>query len=63
MWLRLYVRAAIAIVLSIVVYVGIAPKLISSSDSSLVLIGILVAIIYPAVVGSYFYKKVRKFIK
>lgn len=63
MWLRLYLMALVAIIISLVLYVGLLPKMISASDSIAVLGGIFIALVWPAFVIFFFRKRVRKLLK
>ncbi|EBU2201821.1 hypothetical protein CTW94_07410 [Salmonella enterica] len=56
-WMRLYVSVALCLVASLVLYVGLLPKMISSNSTTLVLLGVLLALIYPAFVVLVFRTK------
>ncbi|EBW6611141.1 hypothetical protein FR224_16835 [Salmonella enterica subsp. diarizonae] len=58
-WMRLYVSVVVCLVASLVLYVGLLPKMISSNSTTLVLLGVLLALIYPAFVVLYFQNKTR----
>lgn len=63
MWLRLYLMALVAIVISLVLYVGLLPKMVSARDSLAVVGGIFIALAWPAFVVMFFRKRVRKLFK
>ncbi|EGV6511235.1 hypothetical protein E3K48_11885 [Salmonella enterica] len=56
-WMRLYVSVVLCLVASLVLYVGLLPKMISSNSTTLVLLGVLLALIYPAFVVLVFRTK------
>ena len=63
MWLRLYLMALVAVILSLLLYVGLLPKMVSARDSLAVVGGIFIALAWPAFVIIFFYKRVRKLLK
>ncbi|EAT1308158.1 hypothetical protein EX399_10265 [Salmonella enterica] len=58
-WMRLYVSVVLCLVASLVLYVGLLPQMISSNSTTLVLLGVLLALIYPALVILCFQNKTR----
>ncbi|EAS5032286.1 hypothetical protein D7X38_20970 [Salmonella enterica] len=58
-WMRLYVFIVLCLVASLVLYVGLLPKMISSNSTTLVLLGVLLALIYPAFIALCFQIKIR----
>ena len=63
MWLRLYLMALVAVILSLLLYVGLLPTMVSARDSLAVVGGIFIALAWPAFVIIFFYKRVRKLFK
>lgn len=63
MWLRLYLMALVATIMSLVLYVVVLPKMISAADSIAVVVGIFIALAWPAFIFVFFRKRVRKVIK
>ena len=55
------IRGLVIFVLALVIYGGLAPQLVSSNSTLLVLIGLVLAISFPILVGIYTYKKVKKY--
>ena len=55
--------ALVAIVISLVLYVGLLPKMVSAQDSLAVLAGIFIALAWPAFLVLFFRKRVRKLLK
>ena len=60
MWLRIYIKALVAVMLSGLMYGVALPHAVSAQDSLLVLAGIFGALAWPAVVIIYFRKELRK---
>lgn len=63
MWLRTYLMVMACLVVSAVLYAGLLPNMVSSSDSIAVCVGLLIAINWPVFVVWFFYKRIRKLIK
>ena len=61
--MKLTIYIVIAIILSIVLYVGILPAAISAKDTIAVLAGIAAALIYPVIVIRVFKRLLRKHLK
>ncbi|EHL7661541.1 hypothetical protein KE085_000812 [Escherichia coli] len=53
-WFRAYMWALVCVLVSLILYVGLLPRMISSDSSFLVLPGIFVALLYPAGVVRFF---------
>ncbi|EAW2090113.1 hypothetical protein CU622_15920 [Salmonella enterica subsp. enterica serovar Typhimurium] len=62
LWVRLYIYAVLCLIVSLVLYVWLLPNMISSNSTILVLLGVLLALIYPAFVVVFFREKTRKLI-
>ncbi|MXF04514.1 hypothetical protein [Escherichia coli] len=59
-WFSAYIRALLCVLLSVILYVGVLPRMISSDSSFLVLLGIAGALLYPAGVICFFRKYLRE---
>ncbi len=62
LWVRLYIYAVLCLIVSLVLYVWLLPNMISSNSTILVLLGVLLALIYPALAVVFFREKTRKLI-
>lgn len=62
LWVRLYIYVVLCLIVSLVLYVWLLPNMISSDSTILVLLGVLLALIYPAFAVVFFAKKSRKLI-
>lgn len=62
LWVRLYIYVVLCLIVSLVLYVWLLPNMISSDSTILVLLGVLLALIYPAFAVVFFRKKSRKLI-
>lgn len=62
LWVRLYIYAVLCLIVSLVLYVWLLPNMISSNSTILVLLGVLLALIYPAFAAVFFREKTRKLI-
>lgn len=62
LWVRLYIYAVLCLIVSLVLYVWLLPNMISSNSTILVLLGVLLALIYPAFAVVFFREKTRKLI-
>ncbi|PWD78459.1 hypothetical protein DEO61_09385 [Escherichia coli] len=62
LWVRLYIYVALCLIVSLVLYVWLLPNMISSDSTILVLLGVLLALIYPAFAVVFFREKTRKLI-
>ncbi len=62
LWVRLYIYAVLCLIVSLVLYVWLLPNMISSDSTILVLLGVLLALIYPAFAVVFFREKTRKLI-
>ena len=62
LWVRLYIYAVLCLIVSLVLYVWLLPNMISSNSTILVLLGVLLALIYPAFAVVVFREKTRKLI-
>lgn len=62
LWGRLYIYAVLCLIVSLVLYVWLLPNMISSNSTILVLLGVLLALIYPAFAVVFFREKTRKLI-
>ncbi len=62
LWVRLYIYVVLCLIVSLVLYVWLLPNMISSDSTILVLLGVLLALIYPALAGVFFREKTRKLI-
>ena len=47
-WFRAYMWALVCVLVSLILYAGLLPRMISSDSSFLVLLGIFIAMLYPA---------------
>ena len=56
LWVRLYIYAVLCLIVSLVLYVWLLPNMISSNSTILVLLGVLLALIYPAFAVVFFEK-------
>lgn len=54
LWVRLYIYAVLCLIVSLVLYVWLLPNMISSNSTILVLLGVLLALIYPAFAVVFF---------
>lgn len=63
MWLRKYLYVVVILIISGVLYGGVLPGLVSSPDTILVIIGIAVALMWPAVVVNFIYRQYKKVFK
>lgn len=61
-WVRLYIYVVLCLIVSLVLYVWLLPNMISSDSTILVLLGVLLALIYPAFAVVFFREKTRKLI-
>ncbi len=59
-WLRAYAWALVCVLASLILYVGLLPRMISSDSSVLVLLGIFIALLYPAGVVRFFSKYIKE---
>lgn len=57
LWVRLYIYVVLCLIVSLVLYVWLLPNMISSDSTILVLLGVLLALIYPAFAVVFFVKK------
>lgn len=62
LWVRLYIYVVLCLIVSLVLYVWLLPNMISSDSTILVLLGVLLALIYPAFAIVFFREKTRKLI-
>ena len=62
LWVRLYIYVVLCLIVSLVLYVWLLPNMISSNSTILVLLGVLLALIYPAFAVVFFREKNRKLI-
>lgn len=62
LWVRLYIYVVLCLIVSLVLYVWLLPNMISSDSTILVLLGVLLALIYPAFAVVFFREKTRKLI-
>lgn len=62
LWVRLYIYVVLCLIVSLVLYVWLLPNMISSNSTILVLLGVLLALIYPAFAVVFFREKTRKLI-
>lgn len=62
LWVRLYIYVVLCLIVSLVMYVWLLPNMISSDSTILVLLGVLLALIYPAFAVVFFREKTRKLI-
>ena len=62
LWVRLYIYVVLCLIVSLVLYVWLLPNMISSDSTILVLLGVLLALIYPAFAVVFFREKSRKLI-
>lgn len=60
LWVRLYIYAVLCLIVSLVLYVWLLPNMISSNSTILVLLGVLLALIYPAFAVVFFREKIRE---
>ncbi len=60
MWLRVYLQAVLAVIISFFLYGGLLPRMVSAPDTLLVLAGFALALIWPALLVWFFRKRVRK---
>ncbi len=60
MWLRVYLQAVLAVIISLFLYGGLLPRMVSAPDTLLVLAGFALALIWPALLVWFFRKRVRK---
>lgn len=56
LWVRLYIYVVLCLIVSLVLYVWLLPNMISSDSTILVLLGVLLALIYPAFAVVFFAK-------
>lgn len=59
-WFRAYMWALVCVLISIILYAGLLPRMISSDSSFLVLLGIFIAMLYPASVVRLFSKYIKE---
>ncbi|HAN2640136.1 TPA: hypothetical protein ACSG64_000108 [Escherichia coli] len=59
-WFRAYMWALVCVLISIILYAGLLPRMISSDSSFLVLLGIFIAMLYPAGVVRLFSKYTKE---
>ncbi|HCO4400431.1 TPA: hypothetical protein N8Q13_004791 [Escherichia coli] len=59
-WFRAYAWALVCILVSLILYVDLLPRMISSDSSFLVLLGIFIAMLYPAGVVRLFSKYIKE---
>lgn len=57
LWVRLYIYVVLCLIVSLVLYVWLLPNMISSDSTILVLLGVLLALIYPAFAVVFFREK------
>lgn len=62
LWVRLYIYVVLCLIVSLVLYVWLLPNMISSDSTILVLLGVLLALTYPAFAVVFFREKTRKLI-
>lgn len=62
LWVRLYIYVVLCLIVSLVLYVWLLPNMISSDSTILVLLGVLLALIYPAFAVVFFREKTRRLI-
>lgn len=60
LWVRLYIYVVLCLIVSLVLYVWLLPNMISSDSTILVLLGVLLALIYPAFAVVFFRKKIQE---
>nr|DAP60979.1 MAG TPA: Protein of unknown function (DUF3149) [Caudoviricetes sp.] len=60
LWVRLYIYVVLCLIVSMVLYVWLLPNMISSDSTILVLLGVLLALIYPAFAVVFFRKKIQE---
>lgn len=60
LWVRLYIYVVLCLIVSLVLYVWLLPNMISSDSTILVLLGVLLALIYPAFAVVFFRKKTQE---
>lgn len=60
LWVRLYIYVVLCLIVSLVLYVWLLPNMISSDSTILVLLGVLLALIYPAFAVVFFREKIRE---
>lgn len=60
LWVRLYIYVVLCLIVSLVLYVWLLPNMISSNSTILVLLGVLLALIYPAFAVVFFREKIRE---
>lgn len=58
--LTFYIRIVIVLLITLVLYGGVLPGMVSAADTILVLCGIAAALIWPALAGTYIVKHYRK---
>ncbi|HBP9348819.1 TPA: hypothetical protein L6794_003877 [Escherichia coli] len=59
-WFRTYMWALVCVLISLILYAGLLPRMISSDSSFLVLLGIFIALLYPAGVVRFFSKYIEE---
>lgn len=59
-WFRAYMWALVCVIVSLILYAGLLPRMISSDSSFLVLLGIFIAMLYPAGVVRLFSKYIKE---
>ncbi|ENJ2837657.1 hypothetical protein AB0971_004859 [Escherichia coli] len=57
---RAYMWALVCVLVSLILYAGLLPRMISSDSSFLVLLGIFIAMLYPAGVVRLFSKYIKE---
>lgn len=58
--LTFYLRIVVVFMITLVLYGGVLPSMVSEPDTVLVLCGIAAALIWPALAGKYLFKHYRK---
>lgn len=58
--LGFYFRIVIIVAIALILYGGVLPHMVSARDTLLVLLGIVLALVYPALAGKYIWKHYRK---
>lgn len=62
-WIGMYIRAVLALMISLIIFVGIIPQAISAKDSLIVIAGITGGMLWPACLAAYFLNYIRKISK
>ena len=63
MWLRFYLYCVVLLLLSVILYGGLLPNMVSSKDTVMVVLGIAGALVWPALVVTFVYRQIKKKIK